>query len=75
MCCQLQEVELTARWGGALVKTTRSLRTLGSILLKDDLKLTPSPSFMKSFLQMCAMMPVAKASPITLTMVRNLSLE
>ena len=29
---------------------------------------------MKSFLQMWAMMPVAKASPITFTMVRNLSL-
>lgn len=38
-------------------------------------KLTPSPSFMKSFLQMCAMMPVASASPMTLTMVRNLSLR
>lgn len=42
--------------------------------LRIKLKLTPSPSFMKSFRQMCAMMPVAKASPITLTMVRNLSL-
>lgn len=38
-------------------------------------RLTPSPSFMKSFLQMCAMIPVAKASPITFTMVRNLSLH
>lgn len=42
--------------------------------LRPEFKLTPSPSFMKSFLQMCAMMPVAKASPITFTMVRNLSL-
>lgn len=42
--------------------------------LRPLLKLTPSPSFMKSFLQMWAIMPVAKASPITFTMVRNLSL-
>lgn len=37
--------------------------------------LTCSPSFTKSFLQIWAIIPVAKASPITLTMVLNRSLK
>ena len=52
--------------------STLSLSLTG---LEQWFELTPSPSFINSFLQMCAMMPVAKASPITFTIVRNLSLK
>ncbi len=51
--------------------------TCNVFLFSDNLyKLFPtsSPSFTKSFLHMCAMIPVARASPITFTIVLNRSL-
>ena len=50
-------------------------RTTNGFQLRVCWFLTCSPSLTKSFLQMWAMMPVASASPITLTMVLNRSLR